>query len=118
MPLKPLMTVLPLVAFVAAANVSTALSTPNSGSPHVMTNAPPPAGLAALPDRTPPLILAQETRSAEPRPRAGDASDSGQPAPAPSDENRDLDRRTSPEAANDLFQLLKQAGPKQPPKPK
>jgi hypothetical protein len=131
MALKHLTTALPLIAVVAAAHMTAAFSTPNTvsapnpGSPHVMTNAPPPAGTAALPDRTTRLILAQDstrdsTRGAEPRPRSGNSPASREPAPAQSDpgENRDLDRRSSPEAANDLFQLLKQAGPKQSPKPK
>ena len=116
MTLKHLMTVLPLVAFVAAANVSTALSTPNSGSPYVMTNVPPPTGIAALPERTTRLLLAEEHRpAAAKRSQSAPSPATQEPAQTEQEDNRDLERpqRVSPEASNDLFQLLKQAGPKQ-----
>src|SRR3954469_10715940 len=117
MTLKHLMTVLPLVAFVAAANVSTALSTPNSGSPYVMTNLPPPAGIAALPERANRLLLAEEHRPAAAKKSSRSTTPSPatqEPAQNEQEDNRDLERpqRVSPEASNDLFQLLKQAGPK------
>jgi hypothetical protein len=52
------------------------------------------------------------------------SDDSERPSPPPSDVDQQPDpdtdemERTSPEAAHDLFQLLKQAGPKKPNKPK
>jgi hypothetical protein len=122
MAMKHLTTVMPLLVFAAAANISTALSMPSSGSPHLMIIAPPPAGIAALSDGTARLILAEDNtrRGAQERPRSGGTPAPQQPAtePAAPEENRDLDRRASPEASNDLFQLLKQAGPKQGSKPK
>jgi hypothetical protein len=122
MTMKHLPTVMPLLVFFAAGNISTALQTPSTGSPQPMIHAQPsPAGIAASSDRTTRLKLAQDsTRDAVPRPRSGNSTTSPEPAPPASDpgENRDLDRRASPEASNDLFQLLKQAGPKQGSKPK
>jgi hypothetical protein len=82
------------------------------------------AQMASAPDRTARgSILASDIKQDGPvEPSRSDAPRS----PKPPDEsydpgsNRDLERpqRASPEAANDLFQLLKQAGPKQGSKPK
>jgi hypothetical protein len=120
---KHIMKFTPLLAFAVAANISTALYASNFGSELVTMNAPARlAGMPARSDRTTGLILAEERRPAGAQQRSPSVNATGapEPAPAPSDpgENRDLDRRASPEAANDLFQLLKQAGPKQGSKPK
>lgn len=74
------------------------------------------------PGRTGKLILANDVKQNSPP----SDSNSGRSPPAPRADpsepgsNRDLDlpRRATPEAADDLFQLLKQAGPKQASKPK
>jgi hypothetical protein len=118
---KHIMTFTPLLAFAVAANISTALYASNFGSEPLTMNAPAPlAGTSAGPNRTTGLILAEERRPGGAKQRSPSVNSTSEPAPAPSDpgENRDLDRRASPEAANDLFQLLKQAGPKQGSKPK
>jgi hypothetical protein len=120
---KHFMTFAPLLAFAVAANISTALYASNFGSELVTMNAPAPlAGIPAGSDRTNRLILAEERKPAGAQQRSQSVNPPAAPAPTtvPTDpgENRDLDRRASPEAANDLFQLLKQAGPKQGSKPK
>jgi hypothetical protein len=120
---KHIMTFAPLLAFAVAANISTALHATNFGSEPVTINAPAPlAGIPARSNRTRGLILAEERNASEPKQRSQSGNPPTAPAPAtePPDlgQNRDLDRRASPEAANDLFQLLKQAGPKQGSKPK
>lgn len=123
MPPKAAMIVASLIALLAASQSLEATDTSNSGSPQ-MTNAKlRPVGATSAPDldRTRPLILAEDVRQTGP----AEHSNSHVPPsiaepPAPEPENRDFERphRASPEAANDLFQLLKQAGPKQGPKPK
>jgi hypothetical protein len=101
----------------------------NSGSLHMTMNAGwPPIGVADAPARTTrDLILADERKpdgAPEPSQSGNPLSPPSPPEPAadPSDpgSNRDLERsqRASPEASNDLFQLLKQAGPKRGSKPK
>jgi hypothetical protein len=116
------MTFTPLLAFAVAANISTALHATNFGSEPVTMNAPAPsAGMTSGSDRTRRLILAEERKPGGAQQRSQPGNPPAAPAPSADPdigENRDLDRRASPEAANDLFQLLKQAGPKQGSKPK
>lgn len=101
-----------------AISLSHANALSKSGSPQMTMNAgAQPAGTTKSHDR-PAQILAED-RKAEP-PALGSRSANPAPAPEPPVDNREMDRpqRASPEAANDLFQLLKQAGPKQGQKPK
>ena len=78
---------------------------------------------ALAPDRIGKVILAKDdVKQDSPSGQSNSANTPPAPRPDPSDpeSNRNLDppRRASPEAADDLFQLLKQAGPKQTPKPR
>jgi hypothetical protein len=124
MPPKAAMIVASLIALLAASQSLEATDTSNSGSPQMTTNAKlRPVGATSAPDldRTRPLILAEDVRQTGPAEHSNsDVPPSIAEPPAPEPENRDFERphRASPEAANDLFQLLKQAGPKQGPKPK
>ena len=79
-----------------------------------------PVGGTKSTNRPTGLILAEDRKPGGPAPTAGSQSGNPPPAPEPPVENREMDRpqRASPEAANDLFQILKQAGPKQGQKPK
>jgi hypothetical protein len=90
----------------------------NSGSPQMAMKAGlPPVGVVDAPARTArELILADDRKQDQPAERSHSVNPPSPPADTSDPgSNRDLDRpqRASPEAANDLFQLLKQAGPKQ-----
>lgn len=78
------------------------------------------AGSVAPPARTTTIILAEKRKPAASTPAESPHSKTPLPAPEPPVDNRELEQpqRTSPEAANDLFQLLKRAGSKQGQKPK
>lgn len=126
MPLKDIMIVATLLALFAAPDFPERRDTSNSWSPQMTMNATlRPVGIAKAPDRTTRgLILANDRKQdgAAERSQSGNTPSPPEPPADSSDpgSNRDLDRpqRASPEAANDLFQLLKQAGPKQGSKPK
>jgi hypothetical protein len=123
MPPKDRMIVALLIALLAASQFLQASDTSNSEGPQMTTNAESrPFGAASRLDQAPTLILADDVKQDGSAERSNSDVSSSPPEPPASepDSNRDLDRpqRASPEAANDLFQLLKQAGPKQGPKPK
>jgi len=116
MQVKPMMTIAPLLALLAVQDVSGPIVVPTPGRPQMTINAnSPPGAVVEIPGRTTHgLLLADERKPAAPTDRPAPGAP---PPPEPPDlgSNRDLERpqRASPEAANDLFQLLKQAGPKQ-----
>jgi len=109
------------VALAAIPCLSHANVSSKSGSLQMTINAEArPVSGTTFPDRPTRLILAEDRKPAEPAPTAGSQSGTLPPAPEAPAENREMERpqRASPEAANDLFQILKQAGPKQGQKPK
>jgi hypothetical protein len=119
MHMKPMMTIAPLLALLAVQDVSGPIVVPTPGRPQMTINANSPPGAVVDPPvrTTHGLLLADERKPVAPTDRSAPGAT---PPPEPSDpldsgSNRDLERpqRASPEAANDLFQLLKQAGPKQ-----
>jgi hypothetical protein len=119
MPLKDNIILATLLALFAAQDLSNAVITSHPGSVRMTTNATLPAEIVNVPDRTSRgLVLASDRKQDGPvkGPQSSNPPAPPEPPTDPSDpaSNRDLERpqRASPEAANDLFQLLKQAGPK------
>jgi hypothetical protein len=117
MSLKHFMTVAPLLALFAAGNISTVLHSPPGWRPQMQMNAPlPVAGTIEAKDRTSPQLLAEgrkpDSSGERSAPTSRQAPAARAPAPAEDADDRNMPQRASPEASNDLFQLLKQADPK------
>jgi len=118
MPQKGKLIVATSIALVAI-SLSHANAQSKSGSLQMTMNAGgQPMGATKSHDRPAGTILAEDRKPKEPA--ADSRSGTLPPAPEAPAENREMERpqRASPEAANDLFQILKQAGPKQGQKPK
>lgn len=116
MPQKGIIILATSIALVAI-SLSHANALSKSGSLQMTMNAgAQPVGATKSHDRPAGQTLAEDRKAAPPPLDSRTAIPP--PAPEPPVDNREMDRRASPEAANDLFQLLKQAGPKQGQKPK
>lgn len=116
MPQKGIILLATSIALVAI-SLTHANAQSKSGSLQMTMNAgAQPVGTTKSHDRPAGQTLAEDRKAAPPPLDSRSAN----PPPEPPVDNRDMDRpqRASPEAANDLFQLLKQAGPKQGQKPK
>jgi len=118
---KDILLVITLLALLASPGFADRREASHPRSPHV-TSTNLSTGVAPTPDRTEQLILANDVK---PDGRAGRSDATTHPPASPTNppdprSNRDFERpqRASPEAADDLFQLIKRAGPKHASKPK